>query len=380
MKKPYKLLFIFGTRPEAIKLCPLIEEFFRRRDVFETKVCVTAQHREMLDQVLTLFGIMPDYDLDIMSNDQGLLDMTGGIISGTGRVIQKENPDYVFVQGDTTTTFAASLASYYCRVRVAHVEAGLRTGDKHAPFPEEVNRRLTSVLADLHFAPTEQARLNLIAEGIDEASVFVMGNTVVDALLDTVAKLKGLDPVHFKELQGIDFDKPLVLVTCHRRESFGKGLESICLALKDVAISNPSVELVYPVHLNPNVKAPVYKMLEGVPNIKLTTPLGYAPFVYLMQRSLFILSDSGGIQEEAPVLGKPVLVMRDTTERSEALASGSARLVGSGRAGIVAEAGKLLNNREEYRKMAESPNPYGQGGACRNIADVLTKRLGGNKA
>lgn len=375
IQKATKILFAFGTRPEAIKLCPLVREFRKYPDWFEVKVCATAQHRAMLDQVLNVFEVIPDYDLDIMSPDQSLFDITSSVLVEMGRVIGVERPNYVFVQGDTTTTFAASLAAFYHKVKIAHVEAGLRTGNKYAPFPEEINRKLTSSLADIHFAPTETSRRNLINEGVNPESIFVTGNTVVDALLWVVDKLKCVDVKQFSELNGIDFEKKLILVTGHRRENFGGVFVGICEALKEVALRHKEVEIVYPVHLNPNVRKPVFELIGNIQNIKLTEPLGYLSFVYLMNRSFLILTDSGGIQEEAPSLGKPVLVMRDVTERPEAVEIGVARLIGTEKRRIIEEAEMLLKGSEEYHQMTRGINPYGDGRACERIVDVFINRL-----
>ena len=325
-----KVLSIFGTRPEAIKMAPVIKELERRSESFKSLVCVTAQHRRMLDQALALFNIRPDHDLDIMKHGQDLFDVTSGVLTGLKAVLEKERPDIVLVQGDTTSTMAASLAAYYCRIRIGHVEAGLRTGDRYAPFPEEGNREITSSLADLHFAPTDAARDNLIREGVPPHTIEVTGNTVIDALFAALEKLK-TDPDGRREIDlAFSFLNPgkrLVLVTGHRRENFGKGFQHICQALAEIARIFPDVEVLYPVHLNPNVQTPVRQLLGtgAHTNVHLIDPVDYLPFVHLMERSLLILADSGGVQEEAPSLGKPVLVMRDTTERPEGVAAGTAR-------------------------------------------------------
>ncbi len=371
-----KVLSIFGTRPEAIKMAPVIKELEKFPEVITSVVCVTAQHRQMLDQVLELFSIRPDYDLNIMQPGQDLFNLTGNVLNGLKAVLEKERPDMVLVHGDTTTTMAASLAAYYCRVKVGHVEAGLRTFNKFAPFPEEVNRKITSVLADVHFAPTATAKDNLLAEGVVDRAVFVTGNTVVDALLETVGKLQCYDDQRLKldkRFAFLDPQKKLVLVTGHRRENFGEGFENICLALTDLANNHSAIEILYPVHLNPHVQEPVRRILGSVGsgNIHLIAPVDYLPFVYLMTRSYLIITDSGGVQEEAPSLGKPVLVMRDTTERPEALAAGTVRLVGADRNRIVQEAGLLLNNRPEYDKMSRAHNPYGDGKAAGRIVGRL---------
>jgi len=396
--KTIKVLFVFGTRPEAIKLCPLIKEFEKHEEIFKTRVCVTAQHREMLDQVLGLFSIKPDYDLDIMTERQSLPDLTASVLLGVTEVLQKENPDIVFVQGDTTTTFAAAQASYYLKIPIAHIEAGLRTKNKHSPFPEEINRRLTSVMSDIHFAPTEGTKANLIAEGYDESSIYVTGNTVIDALMTVVrgqgavdrGQLSGIScqsagsiERYFKEKWGLTLssgsDKSkLILVTGHRRESFGEGFQKICEALRILAGNNHNVQIVYPVHLNPNVQEPVYSILGDVVNIHLVPPLDYEPFVFLMSQSDIILTDSGGIQEEAPSLGVPVLVMRDTSERPEGIDAGSARLVGTDIDTIVAETQKLLNNSDEYKRVSNVINPYGDGKASKRIIGIISEHFGKN--
>lgn len=371
-----KVLIVFGTRPEAIKLSPVIAEM-RKRGRLSPVVCVTAQHREMLDQVLGLFRIEPDYDLDIMSKAQTLYDVTARSILSLKPVLEEVRPGLVLVQGDTTTTFAASLAAYYEKVPVGHVEAGLRTYDKYRPFPEEINRRLTSQIADLHFAPTETARRNLLEEGVDGKKVFVTGNTVIDALLavsssqtDEVAEERWLR--YFKGLNLLlDPKRRLILVTGHRRENFGPGFDSICLALRDIALKNPGVDIVYPVHLNPNVQGPVKKTLSGLANVHLLPALEYEPFVFLMSRSYLILTDSGGVQEEAPALGKPVLVMRDITERPEGVEAGTVKLVGTEREKIAGETAALLNDVSLYESMSRAHNPYGDGKAAARIADII---------
>lgn len=379
--KKIKVLFVFGTRPEAIKLCPLIKEFEKHEDTFETRVCVTAQHREMLDQVLELFDIKPHYDLDIMTESQSLPELTASVLLGVTGVMEKENPDLVFIQGDTTTTFAAAQAAFYLKIPVAHIEAGLRTKNRYSPFPEEINRRLTSVMSDFHFAPTEGAKRNLIEEGFEESSIYVTGNTVIDALLIVIrsqkseVRRKSLEK-HFQErwnltLHNDSGNSKLILVTGHRRESFGEGFERICKALRKLVENNHDIQIVYPVHLNPNVQEPVYSILGDMDNIHLIPPLDYEPFVFLMSQSDLILTDSGGIQEEAPTLGVPVLVMRDTSERPEGIEAGSAKLVGTDTEKIVTETQKLLNNKTEYNCMSEAINPYGDGLASKRILDVI---------
>jgi len=367
-----KVLAVFGTRPEAIKLAPLVLEL-RARAEFEVRVCVTAQHRQMLDQVLETFAIRPDYDLGIMQPGQDLFDVTARCLTGLRPVLEKERPAWVVVEGDTTTVFAAALAAFYLDIRVAHVEAGLRTGDKRRPFPEEINRRLASHIADLHFAPTESARRNLRNEGIPEHSIHVTGNTVVDALLYIRDKYRGrwpappgMRPLSSKEAAG----KRLVLVTGHRRESFGAGFERICEALRRIA-QRPDVEVVYPVHLNPNVQKPVFGILGDLPNVQLIEPVPYVPFVGLMESAYLILTDSGGIQEEAPSLGKPVLVMREVTERPEAVEAGTVKLVGTDVERIVNGVNELLDDPAVYQRMSRAHNPYGDGQAARRIADIL---------
>jgi len=371
-----KILSVFGTRPEAIKMAPVVKELEKHPTLFQSRVCVTAQHREMLDQVLNLFEIRPDYDLNIMKPGQDLYDVTSAVLLGLRQVLQQERPDVVLVHGDTTTTMAASLAAFYAKVRVGHVEAGLRTQNKFAPFPEEINRRVTGAVADLHFAPTSAARDNLLREGTPEQSVFVTGNTVVDALLAVSGKLAADAPLQERfrsEFSILDPQRKLILVTGHRRENFGEGFENICHALHDIAVSRPDVEILYPVHLNPNVQEPVRRILGGgaLTNIHLIEPVDYLPFVYLMGRSYLIITDSGGVQEEAPSLGKPVLVMRETTERPEAVSAGTVKMVGTDRDKIVAQATLLLDDAEAYRSMSVVHNPYGDGMAARRIAEVL---------
>jgi UDP-N-acetylglucosamine 2-epimerase (non-hydrolysing) len=371
-----KVLSIFGTRPEAIKMAPVINELKKHPDEFQSLVCVTAQHRQMLDQVLNLFTIRPDYDLDIMKPGQDLFDITCNVLQGLKGVLGGEKPDIVLVHGDTTTTMAASMASFYCGTRVGHVEAGLRTHNKHAPFPEEMNRRVTGAVADLHFAPTSAARENLLREGVDGGSIFITGNTVIDALLavaDLVRRDDGMRQRFASDFDFLDPGKRLILVTGHRRENFGAGFENICQALADIARSHPDTEVLYPVHLNPNVQEPVRRILgDGShPNVHLIEPVDYLPFVYLMNRSHLIITDSGGVQEEAPSLGKPVLVMRETTERPEAVDAGTVRLVGTDRKKIVDEAALLLDSGVAYERMSMAHNPYGDGRAAERIVQSL---------
>lgn len=371
-----KVLSVFGTRPEAIKMAPVINELKKHPDRFRSAVCVTAQHRQMLDQVLNLFGIRPDYDLDIMKPGQDLFDITCNVLRGLKGVILEAQPDIVLVHGDTTTTMAASLAAFYCGARVGHVEAGLRTHNKQAPFPEEMNRRVTGAVADLHFAPTGAARDNLLREGVAEESIFITGNTVIDALLDVAGLLRrdaALQQRFAAEFPFLDTDRRLILVTGHRRENFGAGFESICHGLADIARAYPCTDVLYPVHLNPNVQEPVQRILGNGDhsNIHLIEPVDYLPFVYLMSRAYLIITDSGGVQEEAPSLGKPVLVMRETTERPEAVDAGTVRLVGTDRKKIAEEAALLLDSPAAYESMSMAHNPYGDGMAAERIAAEL---------
>lgn len=369
-----KVLLVFGTRPEAIKMAPLAIALKALNDEFETKVCVTGQHREMLDQVLSLFELEPDFDLNLMKPGQTLADITSGVLKGLNEVFDTWLPDVILVHGDTATTFAASLAAYYHKVQVGHVEAGLRTGDIYSPWPEEANRQLTSVLTQYHFAPTQNSYDNLIKENIDATNIVITGNTVIDALLTVKEKVETDQEMQARFAQQFDFldaSKKLILVTGHRRENFGQGFEDICLALANIAQRNPKVQIVYPVHLNPNVQKPVNELLSGIDNIKLIEPQDYLPFVYLMNKSYLILTDSGGIQEEAPSLGKPVLVMRDTTERPEAVSAGTVKLVGTDPVVIEDSVMELLENENLYKKMTEAHNPYGDGTACQQIINFL---------
>lgn len=368
-----KVLTVFGTRPEAIKMAPLVHALANDAD-FEAKVCVTAQHREMLDQVLKLFEITPDYDLNIMKPGQDLTDITCRILEGLKGVFADFQPDVVLVHGDTATTMATSLAAFYHRIPVGHVEAGLRTGDLYSPWPEEANRKIAGHLAMYHFAPTENSRQNLLKESIPDSHIFVTGNSVIDALLWVRDKVMG--DQHMMEKLGanypfIDPNKKMILVTGHRRESFGGGFERICHALAEIAQAHPDVQVVYPVHLNPNVSEPVKRILHDIDNIILISPQEYLPFVYLMNHAYLILTDSGGIQEEAPSLGKPVLVMRDTTERPEAVDAGTVRLVGTDTQKIVNEVNRLLTDDAEYHEMSRAHNPYGDGHACQRILAAL---------
>lgn len=370
-----KILTVFGTRPEAIKMAPLVKAL----DVdprFESKVCVTAQHREMLDQVLALFEITPDYDLNLMKAGQTLPEVTTRILLKLTPVLKEFKPDVVLVHGDTATTFAASLSAYYEQIAVGHIEAGLRTGNIYSPWPEEANRKLTGALTKFHFAPTQTSKDNLLAENYADANIHITGNTVIDALLMVKEKLETdtyLQATLSAQFPFLDADKKLVLVTGHRRESFGGGFERICEALVDVAKANPNVQVVYPVHLNPNVQEPVNRILAGVDNIKLIEPQQYLPFVYLMNRAHIILTDSGGIQEEAPSLGKPVLVMRDTTERPEAVNAGTVKLVGTDKHTIITELTRLLTDQNAYDAMSFAHNPYGDGKACQRILNTLAQ-------
>ena len=374
-----KVLTVFGTRPEAIKMASVVLELAKSEHII-SKVCVTAQHRQMLDQVLDLFDVTPDYDLDLMTPGQDLFDITARSLLGLRDIFRQEEPDMVLVHGDTTTCFTAALAAFYESIPVGHVEAGLRTGNMKAPFPEEANRSLVGRLASFHFAPTESARKNLLAEGIPDDTIQVTGNTVIDALLmvsDNVMKLPDKKWINlfgadlFKRI--IDPKRKLILITGHRRENFGQGFINLCMAIRDLATHHPDWDLIYPVHLNPNVQKPVYEILGNEVNVSLVDPQDYAPFVWLMNQSDLILTDSGGIQEEAPSLGKPVLVMRDVTERPEAITAGTVRLVGTDRAKIVAEVELILNDESVYVAMSQSHNPYGDGLAASRIVETLTK-------
>ena len=370
-----KILVVFGTRPEAIKMAPVIRELRRHPDRFATRVCVTAQHREMLDQVLHLFRIHPHHDLDIMEKGQAPEEVAARVLLGTKAVLARERPAMMLVQGDTTTVMAAALAAFYAGVPVGHVEAGLRTWNKWSPFPEEINRVLATHLADLHFAPTEQSKRNLLREGIEPERIVVTGNTVIDALFHVRKRVEaGRDGLE-RRFPGIDFGRRMVLVTGHRRESFGAGFSSICRAIRRVASRHPEVEIVYPVHLNPNVQRPVRALLGGLPNVHLLEPQPYLPFVFLMDRSHIILTDSGGVQEEAPSLGKPVLVMRAHTERPEAVEAGTVRLVGTSEQAIVRQIHALLVDRRAYLSMSRAHNPYGDGRASGRIVRALSSYL-----
>lgn len=372
-----KILSIFGTRPEAIKMAPVVKELAKHPAIFDSRVCVTAQHRQMLDQVLELFDIRPEYDLDIMKPGQSLTDVTCNVLQGLAPVLEEFRPDVVLVHGDTTTTMAASLAAYYQKIPVGHVEAGLRTGNIYSPWPEEMNRRLAGAMTRFHFAPTERSQQNLLHEGVSEADILVTGNTVIDALLGVVGRVRsdaGLQREMAERFGYLDPAKRLILVTGHRRENFGSGFEQICQALKVLAETQGEVEILYPVHLNPNVQEPVKRILGGTPSVHLIEPQDYLPFVYLMDRAALIITDSGGVQEEAPSLGKPVLVMRDTTERPEAVTAGTVQLVGTNADRIVSEAARLLRDASAYETMAKAHNPYGDGRAAERIADFLARQ------
>jgi UDP-N-acetylglucosamine 2-epimerase (non-hydrolysing) len=367
-----KVLIVFGTRPEAIKMAPLIKEFINYSNEFVTKTCVTAQHREMLDQVLEFFEINPDYDLDLMKPDQDLFSLTSDIILGMRSILSEYNPDFVCVHGDTTTSMAASIAAFYSGVKVLHIEAGLRTNNKISPFPEEINRQITGRIADFHFAPTQKARENLLRENIKPESIIITGNTVIDSLFYSTKRIENFINPEIEELKKIvNSKKKLILVTGHRRENHGQGLVNICQSLISIVASNTDVQVIYPVHLNPNVNETVNKILSSVENIFLIPPLSYPAFIWLMNNSYIIITDSGGIQEEAPSLGKPVLVIRDTTERPEAVEAGTVILVGTIKEKIISECNKLLRDEGSYRSMSGRHNPYGDGIACKKIVDFM---------
>ncbi|WP_431133084.1 non-hydrolyzing UDP-N-acetylglucosamine 2-epimerase [Psychroserpens mesophilus] len=369
-----KNLIIFGTRPEAIKMAPLVKQFESFSEKFETKVCITAQHREMLDQVLSFFEITPDYDLDIMKPNQNLYSLTSDIITNLKPVLEEFKPDYVYVHGDTTTTMASSLAAFYSGAKICHVEAGLRTFDLNAPFPEEMNRSVTGVVTNIHFSPTETSKQNLLNENKKQDTIVVTGNTVIDALLFSVDKVNhpNFKDQEIEDLKPfLDNNKRIILVTGHRRENHGQGFINICNALKQIALEHPEVQIIYPVHLNPNVQKPVYDLLNSIDNIKLISPLSYPAFVWLMEKSYLIITDSGGVQEEAPSLGKPVLVMRDTTERPEALDAGTVLLVGTNTDEIINKTKELLLQEDTYFNMSKLHNPYGNGNACTRILEYI---------
>lgn len=380
-----KVLLVFGTRPEAIKMCPLVIEFQKHSDIFDTKVCVTGQHREMLDQVLKIFGVEPDYDLNIMQQGQDLYDVTSKVLMGMRDVLKEAKPDVVLVHGDTTTSMAAALAAFYQQIPVGHIEAGLRTHNIYSPWPEEMNRQITGRIASINFAPTKLSRQNLLEENVPDERILVTGNTVIDALQMVVAKMgsdETLDKVLKNRLLTFGFDidrlqggKKLVLITGHRRENFGEGFLNICNAIKELASKYPCVDFIYPMHLNPNVRKPIHEVfgedLSRLGNVFFIEPLEYLEFVYLMKKSFIVLTDSGGIQEEAPGLGKPVLVMRDTTERPEAVEAGTVKLVGTDYQKIIDKVAELLDNQCSYDKMSHAINPYGDGHACERIIQAL---------
>ncbi len=380
----YKVLSVFGTRPEAIKMAPVVKALAACEHI-ESQVCVTAQHRQMLDQVLSLFSIVPDYDLDLMRPNQDLYDITGRILTGMRDVLDASEPDLVLVHGDTTTCFAAGLAAFYRQVPVGHVEAGLRTGNMLAPFPEEANRSLVGRLTSLHFAPTETARSNLLAENTASGQIFVTGNTVIDALLWVIERLGEYDDAVWSQALGESLystlsgsDAPMILITGHRRENFGQGFVDLCTAIRTLAERHPDWQFVYPVHLNPNVQQPVYDILSGASNVTLIEPQDYLPFAWLMNRSALILTDSGGVQEEAPSLGKPVLVMRDVTERPEAVEAGTVRLVGTDRERIIEQVETVMGDSTIYQGMSRAHNPYGDGRAAARIIDAILAQAGRN--
>ena len=384
-----RILLVFGTRPEAIKMCPLVNELKKHTEVFETLVCVTGQHREMLDQVLHIFEVTPDYDLNIMKQGQDLYDVTARVLVGMRDVLKEVQPDVVLVHGDTTTSMAAALAAFYQQIPVGHVEAGLRTHNIYSPWPEEINRQITGRIATFHFAPTPLSRQNLLSEGVKEELITVTGNTVIDALymvVDKIKRDKSLDTELESLLKNAGYDvnrlvngKKLVLITGHRRENFGDGFINMCTAIKDLTRKYPDVDFVYPMHLNPNVRKPIHEVfgedLSNLGNMFFIEPLEYLSFIYLMEKSNIVLTDSGGIQEEAPGLGKPVLVMRDTTERPEALSAGTVKLVGTNYNRIVDQVSQLLTDEEYYNVMSQAVNPYGDGKACQRICDVLLNSL-----
>ncbi len=375
-----KILLVFGTRPEAIKMAPLLKAFEKEDDII-VKVCVTAQHREMLDQVLEIFDIKPDYDLNLMKPGQDLYDITTNVLLGMKNILSDFNPSVVLVHGDTTTTIATSLAAFYQKIKVGHVEAGLRTNNIYSPWPEEANRQITGILANYHFAPTQNNADNLLKENKSKETIIVTGNTVIDALFLALKKIessKELQNKIYDQLSASDYllrdNRKIILVTGHRRENFGQGFINICEALKSIALSNKNIDIIYPVHLNPNVQKPVKKILGKISNIYLMDPLPYESFLYLMNKSYFIITDSGGVQEEAPSLGKPVLLMRDTTERPEALNAGTVKLVGTNIETIISEAQKLLDDKIEYDKMSKLHNPYGDGNTSKRIVEFLISK------
>jgi len=369
-----KNLIIFGTRPEAIKMAPLVKEFLKYKHLFITKVCITAQHREMLDQVLTFFEIKPDYDLDLMKPNQNLYGLTADIIVGLKDVLEDFKPDYVYIHGDTTTTMASSIAAFYSGTKVCHVEAGLRTYNMKSPFPEEMNRSVTGVISDIHFTPTKTSRKNLLNENKSDDSILITGNTVIDALLFSVSRVNNEDFINeeiVKLKTILKSDKKTILVTCHRRENHDQGIINLCNALKEIVAKNPDTQIIYSVHLNPKIQKPVYRLLDKIDNIHLVAPLSYPAFVWLMNQSYLIITDSGGIQEEAPSIGKPVLVIREYTERPEAVNAGTVILVGADKNRIIYETESLLKNEELYKNMSKLHNPYGDGKACQRIVQYI---------
>lgn len=369
-----KVLLVFGTRPEAIKMAPLVKEFQKFRQDFDTRVCVTAQHRKMLDQVLEFFEIIPDYDLNLMTPQQNLYSLTSDIIGGLKPVLEEFQPEYVFVHGDTTTAMASALSGFYARSKICHVEAGLRTHNKLSPFPEEINRQIVSRVCDYHFVPTTISKENLLLENIADESILVCGNTVIDALLESVKRVEHrISPALNGILSELKNGQEVILVTGHRRENIGEGFERICIALRMIAESRPGVKIIFPVHLNPRVQEPVKRHLSNINNILLIAPLSYPDFIWLMNRSKLIITDSGGIQEEAPSLGKPVLVLRDSTERPEAVNAGTVLLVGTNIELIVSEVTDLLENEVRYKSMSELHNPYGDGNASKRIVEFINR-------
>lgn len=370
-----KILFIFGTRPEAIKMAPLVKEFQKHSDRYRIKTCVTGQHRELLDQVLNFFEIKPDYDLNIMKPNQSLYTITANVLLELEKILKEFKPDNIWVQGDTTTVMAGSIAAFYAGITISHLEAGLRSGDKHSPFPEEINRKITGHIADYHFAPTDRAVKSLNSEGITN-NIWQVGNTVIDALLLglKIIKNQGEDKF-FQFFKDINFSKRIILITGHRRESFGQPFINMCEAIKDIAAKHPEVQLVYPVHLNPNVQKTVNVILSDLSNVHLFAPLSYSYLIWLMNKSYLVLTDSGGIQEEAPSLGKPVLVMRDVTERLEGIEAGTAKLVGTNKHTIIEETQKLLEDNDYYQKMANAVNPYGDGTTCKKIVEIYNNEI-----
>jgi UDP-N-acetylglucosamine 2-epimerase (non-hydrolysing) len=368
-----KVLFIFGTRPEAIKMAPMIRELQVRKDRFEVKICVTGQHREMLDQVLDFFSIKPDYDLNVMKPGQTLFGVTARILNDIEPVIDDFKPDIILVQGDTTTALVGALAGYYRQIDVGHLEAGLRSGNIYSPFPEEANRLMIGKIAKFHFAPTQNAVNALVSEKIDKNNIYMVGNTVIDALLLGVGIVEGNPGLYRLDIESLDWNKKVILVTGHRRESFGGGFESMCEAIKDIAQNNSDIEIVYPVHLNPNVQKPVNRILGGINNVHLIEPLDYPHLLWAMKRAYLVLTDSGGIQEEAPTLGKPVLVMREVTERQEGIEAGTAKLVGTDKQAIKRAVQNLIDDKMAYQAMANAVNPYGDGTSSKQIADILER-------